>query len=70
MVLGTPTGIRRPRLWVCPQRGGRHARPGKFRKVARFLTAAFRKSSNPGIRRPRWGGVAVGVAVSATPSRI
>ena len=69
MVLGTPTGIRRPRRWVCPQRGGRHARPGKFRKVARFLTAAFRKSSNPGIRRPRWGGVAVGVAVSATPSR-
>ena len=32
-----------------------------------FLIAAFRASSNPGIRRPCWGGVAVGVAVSATP---
>ena len=26
-------------------------------------------SSNPGIRRPRWGGVVEGVAGSATPSR-
>ena len=31
--------------------------------------AAFRLNSNPGIRRPRWGGVVEGVAVSATPSR-
>jgi len=37
----------------------------------RALTAAaFGTNSNPGIRRPRWGGVAVGVAVSATPTRI
>src|SRR5262249_22531687 len=34
------------------------------------LTAAFRASSSPGIRRPRWGGVAVGVAVSPPPPRV
>jgi len=31
--------------------------------------ATFERSSTPGIRRPRWGGVVEGVAVSATPSR-
>ena len=30
---------------------------------------AFGPDSNPGIRRPRWGGVVEGVAVPATPSR-
>ena len=29
--------------------------------------AAFGRSSDPGIRRPRWGGVVEGVAVTATP---
>jgi hypothetical protein len=29
----------------------------------------FARSSNPGIRRPRRGGVVEGVAITATPSR-
>jgi hypothetical protein len=44
--------------------------PAIFGKRARLDgAAAFYASSNPGIRRPRWGGVAEGVVVSATPSR-
>jgi hypothetical protein len=49
---------------------GRASCPSRQIPEGSGLTAAFRASSNPGIRRPRWGGVAVGVAVSATPTRI
>lgn len=43
--------------------------PAKFGRWFPAIGAAFRPSSDPGIRRPRWGGVVEGVAVSATPSR-
>jgi len=58
--------MRRPRRWVCPQRDGLRARPGKFLKAS-FDLPAFGTSSNPGIRRPRWGGVVEGVAVFRHP---
>ena len=43
--------------------------PANSGKRVRFDAVVFGASSNPGIRRPRWGGVVEGVAVSATPSR-
>ena len=43
--------------------------PPKFGGVAPFGARAAETNSNPGIRRPRWGGVVEGVAVPATPSR-
>ena len=46
---------------VRPQRGGQRARPGKIAGVV-LAWATFERSSNPGIRRPRWGGVVEGVA--------
>ena len=59
--------IRRPR-WP-------HHLNGTGFGPSRQLPEAFRvrsasvPNSNPGIRRPRWGGVVEGVADTATPSR-
>ena len=41
-----------------PQRDGPRARPGLNLEAG----SGFQKNSNPGIRRPRWGGVVEGVA--------
>jgi len=62
-VWGRVAGIRRPR-WRNDLNGtGLVPVPANFASEAGFLARRdFDPNSNPGIRRPRWGGVVEGVA--------
>ena len=46
---------------------GAGSRPSRLNSGSGSWSGHFRQSSNPGIRRPRWGGVVEGVAVSRHP---
>jgi hypothetical protein len=37
-------------------------KPGRSRQAQKGAKCGFHRDSNPGIRRPRWGGVVEGVA--------